>query len=71
MTHQDLKARHKELIKEGVYYHLALRWADGHVQHIDLPAVDAYEVVKWTRAYDNFCRMAYVRDLRNGRFCRV
>jgi len=71
MTRQDRKALHKEMIKEGAYYHLTYRWADGYVQRAYLPAVDAHELVAWTRAYDNFCRMMYVRDLRTGRFCRV
>lgn len=71
MTRQDRKALHKEMIAQGVYYHLAYRWADGYVQRAYLPAVDAHELVAWTRAYDNFCRMVYIRDLRTGRFCRV
>ena len=71
MTRQDRKALHKEMLEHGVQYRLAYRWADGYVQRVYQPADEARELVDWVRKNSWLARLLYVRDLRNGRFCRV
>jgi len=71
MTRQDRKALHKELIEHGVPYCLVYRWADGYVQRAYQPDDDAQELADWVRKNRCLARLLYVRDLRNGRFCRV